>query len=273
MFYSVAYYIWNVIRYLIRQFSVHQCSSMAAGLAYTTLLSIVPLMLVSLSIVSYFPIFSDASVHLQKFIITNFVAGSADTLTHYLDQFIKQMHKLSWTNSVAFTGTSLLLLYNMVSAFNNIWQVKMRKRFALTFILYFIILLGMPVLFGALMLFVSYMASLSLFTDIFFSRLGTEPFFILLPFTAMIIIFTLFNWVLPSCKVRFHYAIYAGLATSVFFELMKNLFSLYIRVFPTYRLIYGALATVPIFFVWVYLSWVIILIGVLLCKGMHEKFT
>lgn len=251
-----------------------ECSRTAASLSYSTLLAIVPLMLVSLSIASQVPAFEHATKNIQAFVLQNFVTAAAGPLTKYLNEFLKQLNRLSWTNIVAFTATALLLLFNMIHAFNRVWDVRMvwHRRFTFRFLFYFGILLITPLLLGIFMILISYVTSLSLFTNKTVHDLVSHPFLVALPYLAAFVTFTFINWVLPTCRVKLRFAAIAGIVTAALFELFKYLFTLYVSLFPTYRLIYGALATIPIFFLWVYISWTMILLGAILCKGLQDHF-
>lgn len=266
--------LWRIICYLANQYLDDNCSGTAAALAYTTLLSMVPLMLVTISVASHIPQFEVMVTKVQHFLLQNFVAGAAGTISHYLDEFIRQVSRVSSTSIVAFTVTAILLLYNMVHAFNLVWGVKMdwHRRFTFHFLFYFGILLITPLLLALLMMLISYAASLSLFDNKHFHEIITYPVVRALPYIAAFVTFTFFNWVLPTCQVKLRYAAIAGLVTTCFFELFKYFFTLYIKIFPTYRLIYGALATIPIFFLWVYVSWTLTLLGAILCKGLQDDF-
>jgi len=266
--------IWQIIRYIASQYINDNCSGTAASLAYSTLLSIVPMMLVAISIAAKIPQFMDVVHNVEHFILRNFIAGTAGTVEKYLDEFLSQVNRLSWTSIVAFTGTALLLLYNMVHAFNLVWGVKMdwRRGFTMRFIFYFGILLITPLLLAISMLLISYVASLGFASSHSFHKLVTYPIIRVLPYIAAFVTFTFFNWVLPTCKVKLRYACIAGLVTTCFFELLKYFFTLYVHVFPKYRLIYGALATIPIFIIWIYLTWLLILIGGILCRGLQDEF-
>lgn len=272
--YHYFYKSWAVICYLVKQYVSNDCSKTAASLAYSTLLAIVPLMLVSLSIASKIPAFAHLASDVQQFILTNFVTGAAGSIVRYLNEFMSQVTRLSWTNITAFTITGLLLLYNMVMAFNSVWRVKTtwHWNFTLRFLFYFSILLLAPLMLALLLLIVSYVASMSLFSNNYFHNMVANPLVMLLPYLAAFITFSFFNWVLPTCQVKPRYALASGFISMIFFELIKYLFTWYIGVFSTYRLIYGALASIPIFFIWIYLSWVIILMGAILCKGLHTNF-
>ena len=252
---------------LYHQFFEHHCPSRAASLAYATLLSLVPLMIVGFYILSWFPVFHGAGDTLQEFVVSNFVPGSANIVSRYLNDFLSHLHELSMTN-MGFLGlVSVLMIYNMVSAFNEIWQVKLEMHFAIAFGIYLLVLLFAPLLFGALLVLLSYFSSLP-FIVTAKAAFIKKPFIMLLPNVFEFLVFSFFNWVLPSCKVRLGYAVIAGFLTMVLFEVAKYGFIFYLKFVPTYRLLYGALSTIPLFLVWMYLSWLIILFGALVCQLM-----
>ena len=247
---------------LFIRFNDEGYSSLAASLAYSTLLSLVPLMLISFYILSFFPTFKGTGLLLQDFILKNFVAASASVISNHLMQFLQQLQILTLTNLLAFAFVSVLLIYNMVHAFNRVWKVRMRYYYGLSFVMYSLVLLLTPIFFGSLMLLSSYLQE---------SALIREPLLLILPYLSAFITFTFLNWVLPSTSVKLRYAALAGLVTTILFELARYLFSLYLSMVPTYQIIYGALATIPIFLVWLYVTWSIILFGALLCYSAATK--
>lgn len=255
----------HFIVYLYHSFFKHDCANRAASLAYTTLLSIVPLVMLSFWILSLFPAFTGTGQLVQTFIINNFVAHSAQVISEQLSHFMEHVKVLSWSSLIALTVVSVLMIYDMVSAFNSIWQVQLSRHFVLSFSFYSLLLIFAPIFFGIFMVFSSYLATMPFISNIAFLE---KPMVYILPYIVAFLIFTFFNWALPSCKVPFRNAVWAGLFTTILFEITKYLFSLYMSYFPTYKLIYGALATIPIFLLWIYLSWVIILIGAVICATM-----
>lgn len=266
--------IWLVIKFVFKEYFQNGGGRLASSLAYSTLLAIVPLALVSLSIASKVPAFSGVIQQIQGFILDNFVTDAAGSVSTYMNEFIKQLGLLTAMNIVAFSLTAILLLYNMVAAFNKIWRVKMdfRREFTFNFLRYFTILLVAPLLLTISMLVISSITSLSLFASDYFQGLVIKPLLQVLPFLVVFMTFTFFNWVLPTCEVKWRYAIISGFVSMILFEGVKKGFTLYIQMFPTYRIIYGALATIPIFFIWVYVSWVITLFGAIFCKGLQDHF-
>ncbi len=251
-----------------QRFFEKRCSVMVAALAYSTLLSLVPFMIVCVTILSYFPIFKGTGNMIQTYLLSNFVASSATQITQHFRHFLDQMQDLSWVNLSALVVVSILLMYNMVQAFNEIWAVKLHRHLALSLAIYFLILLLLPLALGLLMLMSSYVTSLSFIAH--FSGISIKkPLFILLPYLTSLITFTLLNWALPSCKVRFYYALLAGFFTTTLFEAVKWGFAWYLHYFSSYQIIYGALASIPLFIVWIYTCWTLILLGALFCYELH----
>lgn len=261
--------IGRVFSTLYHRFFEDHCPSRAASLAYTSLLSIVPLMLVVFFILSWVPMFKGVAHEIQKFILANFVADSATIISQYLNDFISHLRDLSITN-IGFLGViSILLIYNMVGAFNEIWHVRMETHFAITFVIYLLILLFTPLLFALLLVVISYVASFPLLEAAKTTHFVTRAMGVL-PYLVEFFVFSFFNYVLPSTRVRLRYAMVAGFITLLLFEIAKFGFSVYLHFVPTYRLIYGALATIPIFLLWMYFTWLIILFGALCCHLMSK---
>lgn len=262
---SILLSVCAVLKTLYDRFFEDHCPSRAASLAYTTLLSIVPLIMVSVYILSWVPAFKGVGPEVQKFILQNFVAGSANVISVYLNDFIGHLRELSMTN-IGFLGVvSILLIYNMVGAFNEIWHVRMETHFAIAFAIYLLVLLITPILFAILLLVISYFSSFNMPVVHQLTAWITTPIAQVFPYLFELFIFSFFNYVLPSTRVRMGPAVVAGLITTGLFEIAKFGFGLYLHFVPTYRLIYGALATIPIFLIWLYVTWLIILVGALCC--------
>lgn len=260
----------RTIRYLCQRFFEDDCANRAASLAYTTLLSLVPVTIVSFWILSIFPPFIGTGKEIQNFILENFVAHSARIISDQFNYFLEKVSVLSWTNLAALIFFSILMIYDMVNAFNKIWRLRVKRNIALSFSFYSLVLLIVPIIFGLLLVIGSYLSKVPFIIDLGKITFLEKPFFIMLPFLAAFIVFTIFNWTLPSCHVPFRNAVLAGLFTMILFETTKYIFGLYMSFFPTYQVIYGALAVVPIFLIWIYVSWVIILLGTLVCQVLTQ---
>lgn len=264
-------WFWRFLVYLYDRFFDDHCAGRAAALAYATLLSIVPLMLISFYILSFFPALQGSGKQFESFILNNFVASSASVISQHLQTFETRIQVLSLTNLVFLGVVSVLLIYNMVCAANEVWHVKMHRYLALSFVFYVLILLLAPIVFGVLLLFSSYLTTLPVFSRVAQMQFIKQPILYFFPIGIEWLVFTAYNWILPSCRVRLRFACLAGFVTMILFEVAKWGFVQYLTYFPTYQLVYGALATIPIFLVWIYVSWTIVILGCLICQVLQTK--
>ncbi len=250
--------------YLCHRYFHEGFSYRAASLAYATLLAMVPLMMIGFRILSIFPFFQGVGIQLQKIILSNFVASSAEVISKHLDDFLKNIGELSTVNIIFLVLVALLMIYNINAAFNSVWHAKRRLHFSFSFLIFLVVLLVSPIVLGGVLVLGSFFTKLPYFNQFGAIAYVQKPIFFILPHVLIFLTFTLFNWVLPSCRVRLSHAAVGGLITTVIFELAKFGFTVYISHVPTYRLLYGTMATVPIFLVWLYVSWMIILLGALI---------
>lgn len=238
----------------------------AAALAYTTLLSVVPLILLSFTILSFFPVFKGVGEHVQAIIFENFVASSAAVILKYFNDFALYAHELSWPTVFFLLIIALLMMYNINRAFNAIWSAERQFRWSLSFLIYAGVLLLSPLLLAGVTIIGGFLVKMPVIAGIIKVPGIERPLFLGLTYVLTFAVFTIINWVLPSCKVKLLAAVYGGLLTTVLFELAKYAFTLYLSHFSTYRFLYGALAAIPIFLVWLYVSWTIILLGALVSR-------
>lgn len=241
------------------EYDESSCLTRAAAMSYATLLSIVPLMAVALSILAAFPVYQEIGKKMQDIIFANFVAGSADVVQQHLQTFANQAAKLSATGLFILLVTAVLMVFNMESAFNAIWRVKERRHGVTAFLIYWAVLTLLPILIAVGFAISTYLMSLPYIQSTTASI--KLPFAIAFPYLLTWAAFSFLYLTLPNRKVRLRHALPGAFVAMVFFEFAKYAFTLYILYFPTYELVYGALAGVPIFLFWVYLSWLIILFG------------
>ena len=248
---------------------------LAASLAYSTLLTLVPFLIVIFYILSLFPIFNGLGNKIQYLLLQYFVSGLSHSINQQLNHFVSQMSQLKLINIGALVVVNLLMMHALVSAFDQIWHTKMKYSIAISSLLHILTLLLAPIIFACLLLLGPYLASLH-FAHL--HRIGEhviqtikQPLSPLLPHFSAFVVFTLFNWLIPSAKVKFKYAVLCGFVTMLFFELAKSLFIVYLGHVHTYQLIYGTLATIPLFLFWIYISWTVILLGAVLCYRLHES--
>jgi membrane protein len=246
-----------------------QLQVVAGYLSYVSLMSLVPLMVVALSVATAFPIFADIHHSVEQFVYDNFVPTASDVVQQYLSAFVDNASKMSAVAISFLFVAALLLVSSIDKTFNNIWQVTKKRRVITSFSMYWMILTLGPLLVGASIAITSYIVSLvSLGID---DSVGiTNLFFRLLPLLSSLAAFVLLYMLVPNTTVSFKHALSGAFIAAIFFELAKKIFAIYLTAFPSYQAIYGALAIVPILFLWVYLSWLIVLGGALITVSLQE---
>ena len=232
----------------------------AGHLAYVSLLSLVPVIMVFFMIMSAFPAFSEVRGQLEYFIFSNFVPTAGDVVQDYVAEFVANASGMGAVSIVSLLLVALLLISNIDKTFNHIWRTQAQRPLIYTFAIYWMVITLGPFLIGSSIVVSSYLAGLASFAEEYTPGLGT---FVLklVPSFAAISAFLILYMIVPNRTVRAKYAFCGALLATVLFELSKKGFELYVTSFPSYQVIYGALAVIPILFVWVYLSWVVVLLG------------
>ncbi len=243
----------------------------AAGLAFTSLLALVPLLSVIMSLISIFPIFSQLINLTEGYIFTNFIPHSSIIIRQYLEAFIQQATHLP-TLGIGFLFFTVFTLILMVEhTLNAIYNAPKRKRTIKALINFWLILLIAPFFIGLSVFISTYVFSIQWLSGTA-DKLGlTIPLLATLPLIINIIVFSTLYIVVPNTKVKFRYGILGGSVAAILFELAKKGFAFYIKHFPSYELIYGALATIPIFLIWIYISWLIILYGAIVAQSYKQQ--
>jgi membrane protein len=240
----------------------------AGALSYTSLLALVPLMAVILGVLSAFPVFDRAVEQLQDFVFSNFVPAAGETVRQYLDQFVARSAQLTGTGTLFLVITALILMATIERVLNRIWRVDRPRRASSRLLVYWAVLTLGPLLLGASLGLTSYVATLPAVAPEFVRNTLQTITLALAPFFVALLAFTLVFVIVPNRQVRFNHALAGAALSALAFEISKRGFVLYISNFPTYEKIYGALAAVPIFLVWIYVSWVVILLGASLAAAL-----
>ena len=266
-----------VVWHLLDRFVNEGCMGKAASLAYANLLSLVPILIAGITIISWVPSLQVYGLKIQQFIVENFVADSAHVVQNYLTSFVENVRFLSWVNIAMFMVVSVLMIYNISRSFNSIWHTHRTRPLWKSFVIYVLVLFTFPILLGIGFAITAYIVALPIYKNAALERIMSRQMLFVLSNIVNIVLFTVLNWILPSVKVPFRAAIVAGVVTDILFEIAKYGFSIYIYHVATYQLLYGALATVPVFLIWLYVSWITILFGTLMghfsVVGINRRWT
>ncbi len=266
----IASQLLQYVKYLWNRIVGDRVNVNAGYLAYITLLSIVPLVAVLLSVLSSFPAFSHTGEVIQDFIITHFVPAAGEAVKGALTEFVANTGKMTALGGAFLFIAALVLISNIDRNLNYIWRVKAKRRAVFSFSMYWMVLTLGPILVGSSIAVTSYITSLRLLSHDTISGLisvvlGWLP--LILSFAAFMGLYLL----VPNKKIRFLHSATGALCAAIMFELCKKGFAVYIAAFPSYQVIYGAIAAIPILFVWVYLCWLIVLIGAEITASLGEK--
>ena len=259
----------DLLRLLSVRFIEDRCAQVASSLTFTTLLSIVPIITVALTVVSAFPVFKSLTGQLQGFIVNSLVPDSVTMITSYTEQFSMNATRLTAVGIVILGVTALLLMFTIERAFNNIWRVSRPRSLLQRILVYWMVLTVGPLFIGASLSLTSYLVTLSL------GLIDHPPGagLLMLKFTSLLLTssaLALLYFAVPNRRVRKHDALLGGFAAGICLEAMKQGFGFYITNFPSYKLVYGAFAAAPIFLLWIYLSWLIIIGGAVLVAVLPE---
>ena len=259
--------LMSFIGYAVKRFWFDNCTQSAASLTYTSLLALVPLMTITVGILSAFPAFEAVRENAQSLIFNSLVPQVGEVVLEHIESFASRAGQLTAVGVIGLVVTSVLLLASIEGAFNAIWRVREARPLLVRLLSFWAILTITPMLFAA---------SVSLTT-----RLVENPefrqvvpiwdvFVGWLPLLFQFIGFAVLYRIIPNRLVRTIDAVVGAAVAAVLFELSKTGFALYLTEFPSYQTIYGALATVPIFLVWLYLAWSIVLFGAVVTASLPE---
>jgi membrane protein len=257
--------------FVARRTGEDHVAQVAGSLTFTTVLSLVPLATVAFALFTAFPDFGSFQSSLQDFLAVHLMPPQINSqIFKYLNQFASKAKGLTTVGMIILFVTSVMTMMTVESAFNVIWRVRRARPFAQRVLVYWAIITLGPILFGVSLsissyLFaqsVAYAGSHNLLPPVVEWALASAS----LPLTVLA--FSMLYVYLPNCKVEWRDAAIGGLIAAVAFELGKRGFGYYVRRIPTYTAVYGAFAALPVFLLWVYLCWMITLIGAMVASAL-----
>jgi len=271
LYHNITPQLKELFRIFIARCKQDNITISAGHLAYVTLLSLVPFIMVTFTIMSAFPAFAEVRSKLEHFVFNNFVPTASDVVHQYMTDFVGNASQMSAIGILSLLVVALMLISNVDKTLNRIWRTESNRPIVYTFAIYWMVITLGPLLIGSSVIVSSYLTGLAAFTEEYTPGLGTL-LLSLVPSGAAMIAFAILYLVVPNRRVFVRHAISGAVLATIAFEMTKSGFALYVTNFPSYELIYGALAVVPILFLWVYLSWIIVLFGAEFTCSLGEAF-
>ena len=258
------------LRRLLRRLTGVGLFRTAASLAFTTLLGLVPLFTVAFTYVARFSMFDRWQDALESLLLRYFLPGSGTVVRNYLAEFTEKSAQLNRVGTFFVILTAVLLVIQIDQEINLIWGSRGERRsVARRFVIYALAFTAGPVLIGAAVYYTNWLIAHAIVA----TSLGAEALTVLSEPMALFVDtagFTVLYALVPAQRVPLKLALIGGVLAAIAFEAAKYGFRFYITNFPTYQLVYGALAVLPLFLLWIYVSWIIVLVGAALTATMAE---
>jgi membrane protein len=233
----------------------------ASSLSFTTLLAVVPMATIALAFVARFPMFESWFAALEAFVFKNMLPGSAASVIHeYVLGFAEQAARLTGVSIVLIAATAGLAISTVEREINLIWGIRRRRPLARRVLVYFVGLTAGPVLLGASISLTTWFVGESL-AVVPIRKTQSDLILRMLPFVFGTAGLTLLYKVVPARRVRWGPALVGGVTCGLALEAAKYAFAWYLTRVNNYQLIYGAVAALPVFLLWIHLCWVIVLAG------------
>ncbi len=262
--------LWRFTLLVGWRFDEDRCMRVAGALSFTSVLALVPLTAVALAVLSVFPVFQSWMATIQDFIYSNFVPAFGEVVQKYMQQFTHKAGRLTAFGLLFLTITAILLMSTIEQAFNDIWRVKTARRPLHRFLIYWAILTLGPLLIGLSLSLTSALFSLPLFSGrgLFHGVRGV--LLLSLPFFLELSAFLLLYSVVPNVAVKWRHALVGSVFAAVLFEIAQHSFGFFVYNLASYQTVYGAVAALPVFLLWIYLSWVVILLGAVVTASLPQ---
>jgi membrane protein len=255
--------------FIYRRYEFDDASRMAAALAYTSLLSLVPLLVIALAMLAAFPVFDQMRGQIEAWAFSNFVPAVGVAVLTQVGEFVGNAGKLSAFGIVGLAFTSVTLLVTIEGSFNTVFRVAQARSAMSRLLVYWTVLTLGPLLIGGALSVQGYLTAIG--GRLVPELVGWAKYLaVSLPTLLSALGFTVMLATVPNRRVRVADALAGGAAAALLFGALRWGFALYITSSQAYTNIYGAVAIVPIFLLWMFLSWAVVLVGAEITAALPE---
>lgn len=263
---------WGFSRYTVARYTSDHCLRIAAALSYTSLLALVPLVAIGLAVMAAFPVLDAVRTQVMDLALTSVAPHAGATVANYLETFVNNTGQLTAIGIIGIAVTAVMLLATIESAFNVIWRVSQPRPIGMRLVAYWTVLTLGPLLLGAATSVSTYFNTLANFVAEGAAAIGGGRDSVLgaLPVFFAATFFSVLYMALPNRRVHWRHAVTGGLVAALLFEVLKNGFGAYIGRVVTFQAVYGTLSALPLFLIWMYLVWTVVLFGAVVAAAWPE---
>lgn len=264
-----------LMRRCVGQFIKNRCLIAASALSYTTIVSLVPLVAIVLAIFSGFPFFAAARARFLTVLLENFAPDVGEQAASWFQVVATSAAQTTAIGAGALVVTAILLLMMIEDHLQTIWEVPDSRSWRQRVLAYWMVLTLGPMLIGIGFSLPAYLGDVAqhLGAGMVLANLGGLPslatFNMIVAFLLETLAFTLLFGLIPNCRVLVRDSLAGALLAASLMEILKLLFGVFVSRFSSYGSVYGALAGIPIFLLWMYIFWAVVLLGAELAAGLR----
>jgi membrane protein len=258
------------LKFVFKRFGDDDGTGLAAGLSYTTLLALVPLVVIALAIFAAFPAFESVRGDLQAMILESLLPTQKDEVRQWMTGFIENARSMTGPGVVFLGVTAIMLLMRIHAALDKIWKVTAKRPLVTRILTYWALLTIGPILLGLSLSVTGYVYAVVEEAGSGLLGTGAAELGRLVGLLLNTAAFSFLYVIMPNRAIRWRDGFVGAFVAAGLFEILKNLFAIYVAGVPSYQAIYGALASVPIFLLWMYIVWMVILLGAEVAAALPE---
>ncbi len=269
--------VTNFVIFAVRRFFADRMNNAAAALTYTTLLALVPLLVIAFAILSSFSAFDAVKGRMQEMFFDAVVPEAGTAVSDYLANFTQNASNLTAVGVVALAVAALLLLSTVEDTLNQVWHVDRPRPMMKRLLIFWAILTMGPLLIGASFTLTSDIMTYATHSQL--AILGVQAelptrggWFLsgLIRIAINIVGFTALFVLVPARRVRIRHALIGGIFAAISFQILSWGFNTFYSSSTSYETIYGAVAAVPVFLIWIYTSWMVIILGAVFAAAFPD---
>ncbi len=258
----------NFLIFLVRRAKNDTIFRVSSSLSYTSLIAIVPLFVIGLAIFSAFPGFTTIKGQFQEFILKNFVPDIGQEISQYFVSFLNASAQVTTIGVVGLAVTSIMLLSTIENSFNFIFKVYKPRNIKTKITLYWTVITLGPILLGAAFSLRSYLFTLQ---SLMPEGIGKSMYFSqMIPSLITMLVLIMVYVLVPNKKVKISNALVGAFIAVLLFWVLRKSFGILVIENATYKTLYGALAALPVFLIWMYLAWSVVIFGAVVTAALEE---